>query len=151
MQATVRKPGRSAALACGFAAMVTLTAASGAQAAPRDAKACQRGGWETLYTATGDPFASGRECTGYAAQGGTLYSTPYTVAEDLCEGAGGVFDTPFGFVWRCTQFSIGASFSTGEATGQALARECLSSEAGEQASLVVNGDPVYESAVTCMD
>ena len=54
--------------------------ASGAQAAKSvsggnslSAKACQKGGWETLMTSTTAPFVSESECVSYAAGGGVLY------------------------------------------------------------------------------
>ncbi len=37
-----------------------------------NAKACQKGGWEDVVRSDGSEFASGGECTAYAAQGGTL-------------------------------------------------------------------------------
>jgi streptogramin lyase len=37
-----------------------------------NAKACQKGGWEDLARSDGTGFSSERECTSYAARGGTL-------------------------------------------------------------------------------
>jgi hypothetical protein len=37
-----------------------------------NAKACQKGGWETLVTTTGASFASEEACVSYAAKGGIL-------------------------------------------------------------------------------
>jgi hypothetical protein len=37
-----------------------------------NAKACQKGGWLTFVTSTGESFASGEACTSYGAQGGAL-------------------------------------------------------------------------------
>jgi hypothetical protein len=36
------------------------------------AKKCQKNGWQTLVTSSGESFSSEEECTSYAAQGGTL-------------------------------------------------------------------------------
>lgn len=40
-----------------------------------NAKACQKNGWQSLVTSTGDSFASEEACVSYAAEGGTLYRT----------------------------------------------------------------------------
>jgi hypothetical protein len=37
-----------------------------------NAKMCQKGGWQSLYTRTGEPFASEQACATYGAQGGQL-------------------------------------------------------------------------------
>src|SRR5262249_6532405 len=37
-----------------------------------NAKLCQKGGWQTLLTSDGKPFASEQDCVSYAAKGGTL-------------------------------------------------------------------------------
>lgn len=45
-----------------------------------NAKLCQKGGWQSLYTSTGASFASQDACSSYAAQGGQLLTAPPTVA-----------------------------------------------------------------------
>jgi hypothetical protein len=40
------------------------------------AKSCQKGGWQNLAGSDGASFASGAECTAYAAGGGTLQPKP---------------------------------------------------------------------------
>lgn len=73
-----------------------------------NAKQCQKGGYQTLYTSTGATFATEKECTSYAAQGGTLTTTPpykYQAQRDQCESFGGIFteETYFGMAsYRCT-------------------------------------------------
>jgi hypothetical protein len=37
-----------------------------------NAKMCQKDGWKSLYTRTGEPFASEQACTSYGAKGGQL-------------------------------------------------------------------------------
>ena len=61
--------------------------ALGAVALPADArgnstsaKKCQKGGWQTLKTDTGEAFADEAACVSYAAQGGGLFR-PLLVAE----------------------------------------------------------------------
>lgn len=65
------------------------------------AKACQKGGWESLSPSTdaGAGFASAEECTGYAAQGGSLVSlqtAAYPAAKTACEDAGYAYNEPGG-------------------------------------------------------
>ena len=59
------------------------------------AKTCQKGGWEQYVTSAGAAFASEKECTAYAAKGGTLAPKPepepYAVTRAACEGIGGAF------------------------------------------------------------
>ena len=50
----------------------------------QNAKLCQQGGWEDLYTSTGAEFGSERECTGYAARGGTLLTAPPLAGQSAC-------------------------------------------------------------------
>src|SRR5262245_32082977 len=69
---------RSAAVVAGVAVVVAglLVVVSGAVAAKPgnslSAKACQKNGWTTLYTRSGQPFSGEGDCTSYAAQGGQL-------------------------------------------------------------------------------
>jgi hypothetical protein len=53
-----------------------LATASGNSA---NAHSCQKGGWQSLFTSTGSPFASQGACVSYGAQGG-VYSGPQTIA-----------------------------------------------------------------------
>jgi hypothetical protein len=70
-------------------------------------KLCLKGGWETLYTSNGEPFASQKDCVSYAKQGGTLFTSQ---SQAVCQFYGGTFSTdpatdllgPGGtFVWSC--------------------------------------------------
>jgi hypothetical protein len=70
-------------------------------------KLCLKGGWETLYTSNGEPFASQKDCVSYAKQGGTLFTSQ---TQAVCQFYGGTFSTdpatdlvgPGGtFVWSC--------------------------------------------------
>src|SRR5262249_59185638 len=51
------------------------------------AKQCQKGGWQTEKTGTGEAFTSEEACVAYAARGGVLYrpllvAVPSQVVED---------------------------------------------------------------------
>ena len=105
------------------AAVVALSwvVAGGAAAQPAgpgpgnspNAHACQEGGWQNLYTSTGERFSSQGECTSYAAQGGTLSSTPpdpHADARAACESVDGIFGVggpdevaalPWQVLWVC--------------------------------------------------
>jgi hypothetical protein len=41
-----------------------------------NAKKCQKNGWQTLVTSTGQTFANEEACTSYGARGGVLYPLP---------------------------------------------------------------------------
>jgi hypothetical protein len=62
-----------------------------------NAKLCQNGGWQSLFTATGGTFADQGECVSYAAQGGTIVTEPPNAWRAACEANGGTFSqVPFG-------------------------------------------------------
>lgn len=65
--------------AAGFVVVLSagmLLGASPASAASNadNAKLCQKGGWETVQTATGDSFKNQGDCVSYTAQGGQFLS-----------------------------------------------------------------------------
>ena len=78
--------GLAVALSVGVA---TAYAGNGGNSA--NAKLCQKNGWQTQYTSTGQSFTSQDACVSYAAKGGTL--TAKTRAQLDCESAGGAFGT----------------------------------------------------------
>jgi hypothetical protein len=55
-----------------------LVASTGTAAEPAgngdNAHRCLQGGWQTLYTATGAPFANVGDCVSYSARGGELFT-----------------------------------------------------------------------------
>ncbi len=57
---------------------VAVAPASAGKNGPNNvnAKKCQKDGWESLFTKTGDAFDNSSECTSYAARGGQLFDTP---------------------------------------------------------------------------
>ena len=67
----------SATIACAVIALTvgiaTATAGGGNSA---NAKKCQKDGWQTLVTSTGQTFANEEACTSYGARGGVLYPLP---------------------------------------------------------------------------
>ncbi len=82
------------------AALLVLGVASPAYAKGGDggnragAKACQKGGYQNLYTSDGRSFASQDECVEYSAQGGTFGSAPVLTFQQTCEQYGGTFIPP---------------------------------------------------------
>ena len=94
MSATVK----IGAAVCAAAMAVAGIAAPASAAKGRNnsnAKLCQKGGWQNLYTSAGDTYDSEKACTRYAAGGGTLTTTPpppphpYPGAKAACEALTG--------------------------------------------------------------
>ena len=66
---------RIGVLAAGLAVALLLAVPAALGAKPGnsvDAKACQKNGWMSLYTRSGEAFTNGGHCTSYAAHGGQL-------------------------------------------------------------------------------
>ena len=67
---------RSRLVAGGVLALALLIAVPAALAAKPgnslNAKSCQKGGWQNLYTRAGQPFTSETSCASYGAQGGQI-------------------------------------------------------------------------------
>src|SRR5262245_17127617 len=59
-----------------FALTLGATTANAGGGNSANAKLCHKGGWQNLFTATGGSFAGEQACVSYAAQGGTLTTTP---------------------------------------------------------------------------
>jgi hypothetical protein len=56
-----------------LALLIAIPAALAAKAGNSpNAKLCQKGGWQTLYTRDGTPFGSETQCASYGAQGGQI-------------------------------------------------------------------------------
>src|SRR5262245_23368023 len=78
---------------CAALALAVGVATATAGGNSPNAKLCQKSGWQTLYTSTGGTFASEEVCVSYAAQGGTLLTSPPKTKSQLdCEAVGGTFD-----------------------------------------------------------
>jgi hypothetical protein len=110
----VRRRSGQTLLVAAAVIVATINVPGVAQAKPGNspnAKACQKGGWENLATSTGESFASEASCTSYAAQGGTLTSSPYAATRDLCESLNGTFSVGNGspVVWRCDDWSYASN------------------------------------------
>jgi hypothetical protein len=71
-----------------------------------NAKACQKGGWQSLFTTTGGTFANQSECVSYAAQGGTLLAF---AGQGACDSIGGTFvvggRNPQD-IWTCRRYPV---------------------------------------------
>jgi hypothetical protein len=71
------------------------------------AKACQHGGWKTLGSRTGDPFANQGDCVNDGAQG----SAPFA-GQNACAQADGTFVVDgFGALWECNDYNPSADDS----------------------------------------
>src|SRR4051812_38632052 len=98
-----------------FAAFAALLAVVGSKTVGADggnstsAKACQKGGWLDLMTASGDSFTSAGDCTSYAAHGGTPVRKGPSPAlfKSFCESTLGdtftIVATPQETDWSCGQ------------------------------------------------
>ena len=85
------------ALAVAVAAIAAGPASAKGGGNSANAKLCQKGGWQSLFTATGGTFASQDECVSYGAQGGTILTAPPNLWQAACETNGGTFSqAPFG-------------------------------------------------------
>jgi hypothetical protein len=64
------------------------------------AKQCQKGGWKTLVSETGDPFVGQGDCVNDGAQGLGVVTLE---GEAACEQIGGTFSTDASsqIVWQC--------------------------------------------------
>ena len=100
--------GRTRIALTAVAAALTLAVAAAPAVAGKNgpnnqnAKLCQKGGWQSLYTSTGGTFANQSQCVSYAAKGGTLLTTPPYAGQAICAQFGGTFaigTTPV--VWSC--------------------------------------------------
>ena len=62
------------ALSAGMVVGVAGPASAASNA--ENAKLCQQGGWESLYSSTGASFKNAGDCVSYAAAGGQFFSVP---------------------------------------------------------------------------
>ncbi len=96
--------------------LATATAGSGGNSA--NAKRCQKGGWQTLYTSDGRAFTSEEACVSYAAQGNTLSTKPKSQIDCESPSIDGTYgidpQTPG---WSCANFLTGG--------GATLVADCL--------------------------
>ena len=115
-RAAIRALGAGAlmiALAAVVAGGVAAKPGSPGPGSPPSVKSCQNDGWQNLVRDDGTAFASERECTRYAANGGVLQPKTTPSAQSLCEAADGTFTsggTVFGdefgepALWTCAAF-----------------------------------------------
>jgi hypothetical protein len=61
------------------------------------AKLCQKGGWQSLFSATGEPFANQGDCVNDGAQGRDVFTT---AGEAACAKIGGTFSSR-NDIWLC--------------------------------------------------
>ena len=98
-----------AAVACIALLTVSATqAAKGPGGNSLNAKSCQKGGWQSLYTRTGVSFASEQACTSYAAQKGTQLINQAALAclSDGWKSRGPTSSTAFASEQECVDFVL---------------------------------------------
>lgn len=91
MELGLRLSARGSALALSVAvccAVMATPAIASKGGNSQNAKACQKNGWQNLYTLAGESFVSEQACTSHAARGGTLFTSPYGEVQTLCESEG---------------------------------------------------------------
>jgi hypothetical protein len=128
----------------------TATAGGGNSA---NAKACQKGGWQSLHPSGGGVFKNEGDCVSYLARGGTLVGD----SRHDCESVGGTFSTdqntsfivlnPGSVLWTCNGIPLA---NGGYNTGIGLA-DCRSDGAlrGGATLLFYAFGPVWDT--TCAD
>src|SRR6185437_17096000 len=91
------------------AALVAVTGAAGAKPGNSlNAHLCQKDGWTTLYTRSGQLFSDGGDCTSYAAHGGQLIVKAALVCLDGgWKGLGSTATQPFASEQACVDFVNG--------------------------------------------
>jgi hypothetical protein len=80
---------------------VAAAAADGGNSA--NAKACQKGGWESLQTGTGGVFSNADDCVSYAAKGGALFKPELSFHCQWAAYPG--FGNSTGIWWTATGFT----------------------------------------------
>jgi hypothetical protein len=142
--ASVGAVALSAALAVGVAAKPSGAGPGDGSGNKLSAKSCQKGGWQSLYTSTGQSFSSEEQCTSYAAGGGTLSTTPSLQSqwETACVNGGGVVETTNPSVqWVCHN-----SGGLSQATKDALAPICQNAGG---TTFTYPGTTAPYSSITC--
>ena len=93
-------------LLAGVLAVAVSVVAAGPAAAAKGgnndtAKACQHGGWKTLGSRTGDPFANQGDCVNDGAQGRAPFA-----GQAACAQVNGTFVVDgVGALWECNHYS----------------------------------------------
>ena len=105
MRGAVTRCGLLAAVVS-IAMLVLAVAPAGAGGNSANAKLCQKGGWQTLYSTTGG-FASEKACVSYAASGGILSTFSPDSPQGACAAVGGSYGLtagpgiPYVLLWSC--------------------------------------------------
>jgi hypothetical protein len=112
-----------------LALTVGVTTATGGGGNSAAAKACQKGGWQTLYRSDGTSFANEDECVSYAAKGGT----PVSGADISVSGVRFVLNN-----WAITVANAGPGTATVTAEGHC--------DSGDLTTNYGNGEEVIDQA-----
>jgi uncharacterized repeat protein (TIGR01451 family) len=154
---------RSVVLRGGVAVVLAaaLVAVSGPVAAQPgnslNAKSCQKNGWMTLYTRSGEAFSGQGDCTSYAAQGGQLIVKAALVCLDGgWKTLGSSSTQPFATEQACVDFVNGGGAPVALQADLALAKTVSDStpNVGDTITFTVtltNNGPGTASGVTVTD
>ncbi len=104
-----------------------------------NAKSCQKNGWTQLVRSDGTAFTSEEQCTSYAAGGGVLQPKSPT-AQQICEDAGGTFQSGGNSVFNGGPLVWSCSGALSAATITALANRCYA-DGGSQFGVLENPPP----------
>jgi hypothetical protein len=73
-----------------------------------NAKLCQKGGWQTLYTRAGTPFGNETQCSSYGAQGGQIINqAALACLNGGWQNLGSSSTTPFTSEQQCVDQAVG--------------------------------------------
>ena len=116
-------------LIAGLMVITAAPASAGKGGNSTNAKLCSN--WASLYRADGSTFVDRGACTDYAANGGTIYTTPpvqLNAFQQECLDLGGSNEAPYNdgvyTNFRCTGLGV---FDFGDATDKSLAAACAAS------------------------
>jgi hypothetical protein len=110
-----------------------------------NAKLCQKNGWTTLYTRTGQSFASETACSSYGAKKGEIITQPALAClNNGWKSLGATSSSPFLSEQACVDYVLGG----GTATAVNLADVSLSTRPDGQGGYIVTATNGGPSAVT---
>jgi hypothetical protein len=105
------------------------------------AKQCQKGGWQSLFSATGDGFVTQGDCVNDGAQGRDVFTT---AGEAACKQIGGAFGGGLSAtsLWACEYLS------PPNPTSPAVLQTACANDGGVLDPLPLSGDTVFGSCDT---
>jgi hypothetical protein len=92
--------GAVLAVSLGVAGQAIATPSGRGPGNSPNAHACQHGGWQALYTSTGQGFSNAGQCSAYAAHGGTFSTLPQQWQTTCLNGGGDLVNVQQN-PWQC--------------------------------------------------